>query len=85
MVQYRNGLIGKHFKAIRQTISFHLHHELEDKKLLAMFKAAGELGALLWYHTIENMNDYLVSSLAFLEANTHYLHPVLRIRTTLRF
>lgn len=79
MIQYRNGLIGKHFKTIRQTVSFHLHHELEDKKLLEMFKAAGELGALLWYHTIENMDDYLVGPLARCKYSATCSHPLRRI------
>ena len=65
MVQYRNNLIGKHFKSLQQVGVFHLHPDLlkQQPLLLDLWKATGELGALLFYHTIDNMEAYLVSYL----------------------
>ncbi|KAK0211405.1 hypothetical protein IW262DRAFT_1450617 [Armillaria fumosa] len=59
IMQYWNNLIGKHFKTLMQTMVFHVHEIV----MLAQFnlvKAAGALGALLWVHEIENMDEYLV-------------------------
>jgi hypothetical protein len=60
MMQYKNSLIGKHFKSLQQLGVFHLHG-LCDDKILNLWKATGELGALLWYHEIKNMAAYLVN------------------------
>lgn len=60
MLQYRNGLIGKHFKTLRQTICFQLQHNLTTPEVFRVHKASGFLGALLWYHEIDNMDSYLV-------------------------
>ena len=65
MVQYRNNLIGKHFKTLQQVGVFHLHSQLSKQQhgslLLDLWKATGELGALLFYHSIDDMDTYLVS------------------------
>ncbi|KAH6905083.1 hypothetical protein BKA70DRAFT_1225871 [Coprinopsis sp. MPI-PUGE-AT-0042] len=58
LVKYKNSLIGKHFKILQQLAVFHLHDLCSDD-LLNLWKAAGELGAMLWIHTIENKEEYL--------------------------
>lgn len=60
IVQYKNALIGKHFKILQQLGAFHLHDDLGSKNLVSLWKAAGELGALLWYPKIRNVELYLV-------------------------
>ncbi|KAF7975164.1 hypothetical protein HWV62_10347 [Athelia sp. TMB] len=59
IVQYKNGLIGKHFKTLQQLGVFHLHEGLCSELILDLWKATGELGAMLWFHTIKNMDLYL--------------------------
>jgi hypothetical protein len=61
MIQYRNGLIGKHFKTLMQTMAFHVHGLVTDEEF-ALIRAVGDLGALLWVHEIDDMEKYLVSS-----------------------
>jgi len=61
MVQYKNSLIGKHFKALQQLAVFHLHGGLCSKELFDLWKANGELGALIWYPEIKDIDKYLVS------------------------
>ncbi|KAK7449318.1 hypothetical protein VKT23_013461 [Stygiomarasmius scandens] len=58
MMQYRNGLIGKHFKALMQTIVFHVHGLVTSAEF-EVVKAVGELGAMLWIPEIDNMDHYL--------------------------
>jgi hypothetical protein len=59
MMQYRNGLIGKHFKTLMQTMIFHLHG-LVTPEQFTLAKAIGFFGALLWIPEIEDMESYLV-------------------------
>lgn len=59
MLQYRNNLIGKHFKSLMQTAVFHLHDIVSSEQFL-LWKALGSLGAMLWMHEIDNMALYLV-------------------------
>lgn len=59
MMQYRNGLIGKHFKTLMQTMAFHVH-DLVTGAEFTLVKAVGALGAVLWVHEIEDMDQYLV-------------------------
>ncbi|KZP03098.1 hypothetical protein FIBSPDRAFT_969316, partial [Athelia psychrophila] len=59
IAQYKNSLIGKHFKALQQLIVFQLHDNMCSDIHLQLWKATGELGALLWYHEIKNMDLYL--------------------------
>ena len=54
MMQYRNGLIGKHFKTLMQTMVFHVH-DLVSLELFTLVKSVSELGALLWVHEIDDM------------------------------
>ncbi|KAI0684953.1 hypothetical protein BC835DRAFT_1408984 [Cytidiella melzeri] len=58
-VKYRNALVGKHFKAIQQVIVFHLYTELGNPLLLALWRATGEVGALLHYSRIDDLESYL--------------------------
>ncbi|KAJ7749770.1 hypothetical protein B0H14DRAFT_2405896, partial [Mycena olivaceomarginata] len=48
IVKYKNGLVGKHFKILQQLGIFHRHEDLCSKNLFNLWKALGELGALLW-------------------------------------
>ncbi|KAJ7725015.1 hypothetical protein B0H14DRAFT_3620845 [Mycena olivaceomarginata] len=59
IVKYKNGLIGKHFKILQQLGAFHLHSNLCGKNLFDLWKASGELGALLWFPEIRNQEQYL--------------------------
>ncbi|KAF7362700.1 hypothetical protein MVEN_00619300 [Mycena venus] len=58
MMQYRNGLIGKHFKTLMQTMLFHVH-DLVSPELFTLVKTVSELGPLLWVHEIDNMTQYV--------------------------
>ncbi|THV06317.1 hypothetical protein K435DRAFT_645468 [Dendrothele bispora CBS 962.96] len=58
MMQYRNGLIGKHFKSLMQTMVFHVH-DLTTPAEFQVVKTVGELGAMLWVPEIDNMDQYL--------------------------
>lgn len=60
IVQYKNALIGTHFKILQQLGVFHLYDRLCSDLVLDLWKASGELGAMLWYHNIHNMEQYLV-------------------------
>ncbi|KAJ6617842.1 hypothetical protein B0H10DRAFT_1796504 [Mycena sp. CBHHK59/15] len=59
MVQYKNSLIGKHFKTLQQLAVFHLDEKLCSPQVFNLWKANGELGALIWYPEIKNMEQYL--------------------------
>ncbi|KAJ7937476.1 hypothetical protein B0H13DRAFT_1852447 [Mycena leptocephala] len=58
MMQYRNGLIGKHFKTLMQTMIFHIH-DLVTPDQFALVRALGELGPILWMPVIDIMEEYL--------------------------
>lgn len=60
IIQYRNGLIGKHFKTLMQTMAFHVHRLVTDEEF-ELIKAVGDLGASLWVHEIDDMDKYLMS------------------------
>jgi hypothetical protein len=59
MMQYRSGLVGKHFKTLMQVSSFHLK-DITSAEQLSLSCAIGELGALLWVAEIEDLESYLV-------------------------
>lgn len=47
MIQYKNNLIGKHFKTLMQILAFHIH-DISTPEQFTLIKAAAELGARLW-------------------------------------
>lgn len=61
LVKYKNNLIGRQFKFIQQLGIFQLHQDLCSDLVFDLWKATGELGALLWYPVINHMEQYLVS------------------------
>ncbi|CAK5262380.1 unnamed protein product [Mycena citricolor] len=58
MIQYKNNLIGKHFKTLMQTLAFHVHG-IATPEEFSLMKAAGDLGARLWVPEIDDMTTYL--------------------------
>ncbi|KAJ7192259.1 hypothetical protein GGX14DRAFT_537765 [Mycena pura] len=58
MIQYRNNLIGKHFKTLTQTLTFHVH-KICNPEQFVLIKAAGDLGPRLWVPEIDNMDKYI--------------------------
>jgi len=69
-MQYRNGLIGKHFKTLMQTMVLHVHDLVSDEQF-TLIKAIGLLGALLWVPEIEDMDGYLVRLLNYKTQTSH--------------
>ena len=61
MIQYRNNLIGKHFKTLMQILIFAVHGIVTPLEF-ALIQAVGALGAVLWVPEIDNMPKYLVST-----------------------
>jgi hypothetical protein len=53
MMQYKDGLIGKHLKTICQTMIFSLYDGLVSKAELLMVRSIGELGGILWLGKID--------------------------------
>ncbi|KAJ7813264.1 hypothetical protein B0H14DRAFT_3090368 [Mycena olivaceomarginata] len=66
VVQYKNSLIGKHFKMLQQLAVFHVH-DLCSPLVFDLWKATGELGALLWYPVIKDMDLYLDDLKVFID------------------
>ena len=73
MMQYRNGLIGKHFKTLMQTMVFHVHNIVSPDQF-TLIKAIGSLGAVLWIPEIDDMDSYLVSKIS----NLCWLHKMIQ-------
>ncbi|KAF9541558.1 hypothetical protein CPC08DRAFT_803425 [Agrocybe pediades] len=58
MIQYRNNLIGKHFKTLMQTMAFQVHNIVNPRQL-EVIKSVSALGSMLWMHEIDDMDQYL--------------------------
>ncbi|EIW74161.1 hypothetical protein CONPUDRAFT_170321, partial [Coniophora puteana RWD-64-598 SS2] len=58
MVQYKGGLIGKHFKSLSQVMPF-LVYDLVPKDVLDAWIVIGRLVVLLWHTEIDNVKTYM--------------------------
>ncbi|THU95803.1 hypothetical protein K435DRAFT_819604 [Dendrothele bispora CBS 962.96] len=58
LIKYKNSLIGKHFKILQQLGIFKVH-DLCPPSIFNLWKASGELGAMIWFTEIDNMDMYL--------------------------
>ncbi|KIY72157.1 hypothetical protein CYLTODRAFT_465626 [Cylindrobasidium torrendii FP15055 ss-10] len=58
MMQYRNGLIGKHFKTLSQLTVFHLYG-IANTLQFNLARALGDLAAVLWIAEIDDMDQYI--------------------------
>ncbi|KAL0057492.1 hypothetical protein AAF712_015862 [Marasmius tenuissimus] len=58
LVKYKKSLIGKQFKVLQQLGVFALQ-DLVPSKLMDLWKAAGTLGAYIWFPEIHDMEQYL--------------------------
>ena len=61
LVSYKNNLIERQFKFIQQLAIFHLRRDMCNDLVFDLWKATGELGAMLWYPVINDVEQYLVS------------------------
>jgi len=66
LVNYRNNLVGKNFKWISQLAVFSFHWGGCDPTVFDLWKATGELGALLWCTKILDMDQYVVRLIALM-------------------
>lgn len=63
LITYKNNLVGKHFRWISQLTVFSLHWGGCDPILFDLWKATGELSALVWCTKILDMDQYVVRSI----------------------
>ena len=60
LIDYHNNLVGKHFKWILQLMTFNIHWGGCDPTVFDLWRATGELGALVWCTKILDMGQYMV-------------------------
>ncbi|KAG8696148.1 hypothetical protein FRC09_008704 [Ceratobasidium sp. 395] len=58
VMRYKNNLIGRHFKMLMQLSAFQVH-DIVSADMFALTKAVGDLGAVLFYSKITNLDEYL--------------------------
>ncbi|KAJ7266016.1 hypothetical protein C8J57DRAFT_1436108 [Mycena rebaudengoi] len=80
MMQYRNGLIGKHFKTLMQTMVFHMH-DLVSPEVFTLVKAVSALGSILWDHEIDDMAQYALHLLLHIVEDAIRFGPPIRTST----
>ncbi|EIN03386.1 hypothetical protein PUNSTDRAFT_37895, partial [Punctularia strigosozonata HHB-11173 SS5] len=61
IMQYAGSLIGRQFKILGQTASFHTYDICPSKLHYDLWKASGELDALLWFPEIDDLDDYVTN------------------------
>ncbi|KAF7776568.1 hypothetical protein Agabi119p4_4961 [Agaricus bisporus var. burnettii] len=59
IIRFKNNLIGKHFRCLQELAIFQLH-DLVRPEILTLWRTTGELGALLFYPEIRDIDEYLV-------------------------
>ena len=84
LVKYKGNLVGKHFKWISQLTVFSLHWGACNPITFDLWKAVGELGALVWYQKILDMDQYVVRSLDPSQLQRNQLNHLTCRRPTLR-
>ncbi|KIO06285.1 hypothetical protein M404DRAFT_139135 [Pisolithus tinctorius Marx 270] len=60
IVQFKGGLIGKHFKSLAQVMPF-LIYDLILQMVLKGWTVIDKLVVLLWHMEIDNIEDYLAN------------------------
>jgi hypothetical protein len=60
IMQYKNNLIGKHFKSLQQLLPFQIYDTATPAQF-ATSKYIGDLGVALWLPEIDDMQDHMVS------------------------
>ncbi|CAD6565495.1 MAG: hypothetical protein TREMPRED_001404 [Tremellales sp. Tagirdzhanova-0007] len=78
--QYKDNLIGKHFKLLSQTMAVQVH-DLVPPPLFSLIKTIGALGTALWFPEITDMAQYqrdlavLIGNMldAFADVNPSYI------------